>query len=385
MLPRAYGYLSALKTAYRTRPLPKPLPPRVDRSLNILFCSIVFFLVQSFRKGPDIDIQNVFNTTGTRLGVPSDVLFTRLAMLRPNGILTAADQALRSALTTKEYVSFASPSIPCTYTDAPRSRLIYLTYGPATLLGCPFCHPSQPQTYTLYSLPATVFLPHLIHLVILGLATSAALTSPLAATSRTRFVISALVLLAIDVYLNTLFAYDPAFVSGRNPSPTSLFALLRTIRPLSICFLDVLFALYLWTTSTGRFIFFPFLSDPNAANNASIESLQVQAQDLVRNSGVALQTVQAKLRAYTVARNTVSRDTNLKAAELNYWREVTRREAELAGGEQDASNDEDGIYQDEEVQAAIARVYGQGGVDVPRARREAAAFVDGVTQGLESA
>ena len=81
-----------------------------------------------------------------------------------------------------------------------------------------------------------------------------------------------------------------------------------------------------------------------------------------------------------MARNTVNRDANLKAAEDNYWREVTRREAELAGG----AGDDDEIYQDEEVQAAIARVYGQGGVDVPRARREAAGFVDGVTMGLEN-
>lgn len=263
--------------------------------------------------------------------------------------------------------------------------MIYLTYGPSTLLDCSFCHPSQPQTYTLYSLPTTVFLPHLIHLIVLGIATSAALTSPLTATVRMRIVIPALLLLAIDIYLNTLFAFDPALVSTRSPSPTSLFALLRTVRPLSICLLDVLFALYLWTTNTGRFIFFPFLSDPNAANNASIDSLQVQTQELVRNSGVALQTVQAKLRAYSVARNTVNRDANLKAVEDRYWREVARREAGLAideGGAAAADNDE--IYQDEEVQAAIARVYGQGGVDVPRARREASAFVDGVTQGLEN-
>ncbi|KAK5092887.1 hypothetical protein LTR70_006007 [Exophiala xenobiotica] len=367
VLPRAYGYLNALKTAYRTRPPPKPLPPRVDRSLNILFCSVVFFLAQSFRRGPDQDLVNVFSTTSTRLGVPSDVLFARLAMLRPNGILNDADQALRSALTTKE------------------SRMIYLTYGPSTLLDCSFCHPSQPQTYTLYSLPTTVFLPHLIHLIVLGVATSAALTSPLTATSRMRIVIPALLLLAIDIYLNTFFAFDPTLVSTRSPSPTSLFALLRTIRPLSICFLDVLSALYLWTTNTGRFILFPFLSDPNAANNTSIDTLQVQTQDLVRNSGVALQTVQAKLRAYSVARNTVNRDTNLKAAEDGYWREVTRREAELAVDEGGTATDNDEIYQDEEVQAAIARVYGQGGVDVPRARREADAFVDGVTQGLENA
>lgn len=263
--------------------------------------------------------------------------------------------------------------------------MIYLTYGPSALLDCSFCHPSQPQTYTLYSLPTTVFLPHLFHLIVLGVATSAALTSPFTAISRMRIVIPALLLLTIDIYLNTFFVFDPALVSTRSPSPTSLFALLRTIRPLSICLLDVVSALYLWTTNTGRFIFFPFLSDPNAANNTSIDTLQVQTQDLVRSSGVALQTVQAKLRAFSVARNTVNRDTNLKAVEDTYWREVTTREAELAGDDGSAAADDDAIYQDDEVQAAIARVYGQGSVDVPRARREAGAFVDGVTQGLENA
>lgn len=104
VLPRALGYFNALKLAYRTRPPPTPLPKNVDRSLNIFFCSVLFFLIQSFPRGPDRDIQNVFSTTNTRLGVPTDVLFARLAMIRPNGILTKTDEALRTALATKEYV-----------------------------------------------------------------------------------------------------------------------------------------------------------------------------------------------------------------------------------------------------------------------------------------
>lgn len=61
------------------------------------------------------------------------------------------------------------------------------------------------------------------------------------------------------------------------------------------------------------------------------------------------------------------------------------RTFERDAGQGDAGlADDDEIYQDEEVQAAIARVYGMGGVDVPRARREAGAFVDGVTRGLEN-
>lgn len=87
---------------------------------------------------------------------------------------------------------------------------------------------------------------------------------------------------------------------------------------------------------------------------------------------MALQGVQAKLRAVNVARSTVLRGAGLKGREDEYWADV--REAE---------GDDEEIHGDEEVQAAIARVYGAGGVDVPRARREAAGFVDGVTRGLE--
>ena len=107
-------------------------------------------------------------------------------------------------------------------------------------------------------------------------------------------------------------------------------------------------------------------------NNPSIETLQAQAQELVRTSAVALQNAQAKLRAVNVARNTVVRDAGLKGRDDEYWREVRGVEGE--------SED---VWQDEEVQAAIARVYGMGGVDVPKARKEAGAFVEGVTKGLE--
>lgn len=102
IIPKALGYFRALKTAYRTRPPPKALPPKVDRSLNILFCSILFFLVQSYPRGPLRDLQNVFATTNTRLGVPIEILSTRLSVLRPRGTLTAMDEALLNALTTKE-------------------------------------------------------------------------------------------------------------------------------------------------------------------------------------------------------------------------------------------------------------------------------------------
>ena len=188
-----------------------------------------------------------------------------------------------------------------------------------------------------------------------------------------RFLLPALGLLAIDVYLNTLFNAFPTLITPTSQPAASLYTMLKLARPLSICFLDVLFALYLWATTTNRFILFPFLADPNASANPSIETLQTQAQNLVRTSALALQGAQAKLRAVNVTRNTIMRDHDLKDRESHYWTEVGDVEGENAG-----------VWQDEDVQAAIARVYAMGGVDVPRARREAGAFVDGVTKNLET-
>lgn len=257
-------------------------------------------------------------------------------------------------------------------------RLIYLTHGLSTTLNCSFCHPSQPQTYVLYSLPTTVFLPHLIHFIILGLVTSPSITSSLATKYRFTFLTTSLGVLAIDIFLNTLYTPYPSLIRPTDPSPVSLYNVLRILRPLIVCLLDAIFAFYVWATTTNRFIFFPFLSDPNAAGNGSVDELQMQTQELVRNAAMGLSVVQSKLRAYSVAKNTVLRDEDLKRVEATYWEEVRRREGGGTGEE---------IYEDDEVQAAIARVYGMGnsGVDVPRARREAGAFVDGVTRGLEDA
>lgn len=99
VLPRALGYYQALKVSVRTRPLPRPIPPKANRSLNILFAAICIFLWLSCTPSSDSAISNVFSTTKTRLQAPTEVLFSRLASLRPAG-LTDQDEALRTKLTT---------------------------------------------------------------------------------------------------------------------------------------------------------------------------------------------------------------------------------------------------------------------------------------------
>lgn len=265
-----------------------------------------------------------------------------------------------------------------------RARLIYLTYGPDTLLNCPFCHISQAKTYILYYLSTNVFLPHFIHVLLIGLATSGPLTSPLVARWRTRFILSALGLLAFDVAVNTIAEPVPTIINPDAAGPQSLFVYSRIMRLIFICALDAFSAFYIWANTTNRFLFFPFLADPNATANMDLPTLQAQTQEIVGRTGIALQTAQAKLRAYAVARNTVVRDKALYQVEDVYWREVKRREGQIRRSDGSLADYDEDMYQEEEVQAAIARVYGSGGIDVPRARKEAAALVDGVTQGLEN-
>ncbi len=67
--------------------------------------------------------------------------------------------------------------------------------------------------------------------------------------------------------------------------------------------------------------------------------------------------------------------TALKTTDDAYWREVVTMEG--TDGMQD-------VWEDEEVQAAMARAYGSGTIDVARMRREADGFVRNVTKGLEN-
>ena len=75
------------------------------------------------------------------------------------------------------------------------------------------------------------------------------------------------------------------------------------------------------------------------------------------------------------------RDERLKAADDEYWRAVVAMEGPPGGG--------GGVWDDEEVQAAIARAMGDlhhqdGGDGLEKIGREARGFVDNVTKDLEN-
>jgi hypothetical protein len=232
-------------------------------------------------------------------------------------------------------------------------------------LNCSFCHPDDVSSYLLYHIPVNVILPHLGHLALLGLATSEPLAGPEAGWWRNRCSLTALALAIVDVYMT--MNYTPA-IDANMPAPTGMFWTARTIRPLAICILDSIVALLIYASATNRFVFFtsPTDSDP--------ELVRKKQEQMLAQTNVALQMAQTKLRAFTVARNATVRDQDLKAADDEYWRAVVAMEGPSGTRS---------VWEDEEVQAAIARSYGERTFDVAQVGKEAEAFVSNITRGLE--
>ncbi|KAK5199706.1 hypothetical protein LTR92_000247 [Exophiala xenobiotica] len=283
--------------------------------------------------------------------MPTDALFSRLAMLRDHGVLTSGDEALRLKLTS------------------PTLRQIYLRFGPRTLLNCTFCHPDDNFSYLLYHLPMNVLLPHLFHIFCLGLATSESISGFEPSRWRAQVLLCALALASVDIAITT--TYSP-IASPSTPAPAGIFWLASTLRYLCLCLFDAATAFLIYASATGRFLLF---SAP--ANAADPELARRRTEELLTKANLSLQLTQTSLRAYSIARNATVRNPILKAGDDEYWRSVVSVEGTQGYGDQS-------VVEDEEVQAAISRAYGSGSMNVEQMRREADAFVNTVTRGLDS-
>ena len=240
-----------------------------------------------------------------------------------------------------------------------------MRFGPRTLTSCSFCQPEDDFSYILYHLPTNVLLPHLIHLLLLGFSTSGALAGFEAQAWRTKSTIGALSLGVLDLYIT--MTHQPK-VDGNVPAPDGLFWRAALLRPLILCLFDVLLAFGIYASATNRFLLFVSSAeyDPVVAKR--------QREQMLNQTNVSLQMAQTRLRAFAMTRNAAVRETRLKAADDEYWRAVVSMEGP-AGAE--------GVWDDEDVQAALARSYGNG-MDVGRMTREADAFVINITQGLDT-
>ncbi|RJE25533.1 hypothetical protein PHISCL_02145 [Aspergillus sclerotialis] len=348
LIPRAINFYRTIRATLAQRPSPRPLPSSTSRSLNVLFVTITIFLVLSFPFNPHAPDANIFSLTRSRLNTPTDVIFNRLARYRPNNTLTAADMLLRSKLTSIG------------------ARKVYLRFGPDTLTSCQFCSLDNVDSYLLYHLPFNTLLPHLFHMLVLGLVTSRPFGGQEVARWRNKFAIAGLALAAIDLY--TVTTYDPvqsaqAAVRAGQILPPSLYNQITLIRPLALSIFDGICAGLIYLSATNRFFFTP-------------PSQSEQVDQLVSTSMNSLAGTSSKLHALSVTRNAVVRDKVLKDRDDEYWRTVVAMNGENMG----VGN----IWEEEEVVRAMSRAMaGQGDVDLAGLGVNAGEYVNGVTAGLE--
>lgn len=302
----------------------------------------------------------MFNLTRSRINTPTDVIFHRLTRLRPDGILTDADNLLREKLTSIG------------------ARKVYLTFGSDALISCQFCSLDNFNSYLIYYLPFNVLLPHLVHLLILGVATSAPIAGREAARWRTKFTIAGLALAALDLWIvatyDALQSASPAVRAGQRP-PSGLYYLITLLRPLAFVLCDVSCALIIYLSATNRFFFKP----PSPVD---------QLDNAVSAALTQITSANTKLHASSVARNAVVRDRSLKARDDAYWQTVAAAEnpnrSALAEPGKENLTVINNIWDEEEVARAVSRAMaGQGGVDLAQLGMNANEFVRGVTEGLE--
>lgn len=368
LIPRAINLYRTVRAQAAHRPASRPLPDRANRALNVLFVSILVFLVLSLPVKPHAPSPNVFALTRSRLNTPTDVLFSRLARLRPRQSLTPEDAVLRSKLTSLA------------------ARNLYLKFGPDPLTSCQFCSPDHPDSYLIYYLPFNVLLPHLCHMLVVGLVTTASFAGREAAAWRPTFTVAGLLLAALDLYL--VVTYDPvrsasAAVRASQAPPASFYHRITLLRPLLLMVFDVLCALLVYLSATNRFW----------GSSSSMERPHApdQLDQLVSATASSLTVASSRLHALSVARNAVLRDKMLKRRDDVYWQTVVAVEARSAqtgtspdNGPAPRTPSSSSVWEDEEVVRAMSRAMaGHGGVDLARLNASANDYVNKITSELD--
>lgn len=334
LLPKALAFYRSVRAAPRIHGLkPRPLPPSTFRAILALSILAAVFLLRTL---PFLAPENVFKATQSRLQIPADVLFTRLATLRPGGELTPADLALRAKFASLE------------------SRLLYLQFGPDVVAGCPFCGPDDPRAYLYYAAPA-LLAPHLLNLFAVAACTSRLLAGGAAAAKwRAPATLAAVGLAIADAYVVASYNHSANARALRLGELDFFFWTARAWRYAGIAALDALLAAALYLSGTQR----AFVSPPGPAE---------RVEGVVR----ALGAVKGKVNAAGVIKNTVLRDEELRGRGNAYWGHEVRlmremmEEREVIEGVKDALEnriDIRSIEKDAEAYAkAVLMPEGEGG------------------------
>ena len=277
MIPRALAFYRSIR--HRPQTQVRPVPPRIQRCLNVLFVVTLLSLVRTF---PYFQTSNIFWQTSSRLGLPTNLIFARLLALRP---LTPLDEAIKAKFESE-------PS---------RIRLLYAAYGPNVVADCPFCQANQPQSYFYYALPA-ILIPHLLHTIFLGIVTSSSLSGPEGNRFRTHATIAGVALASIELWMRYTYNWEDNATKRNLQEADFFFWRIQLYRNLAFALVDALFGWALWLTSTNRWLV-----------------QQPSVRERVAGISQELQTTYQQLAILGPLRNAILRDQELRETSERYW------------------------------------------------------------------
>jgi hypothetical protein len=328
LLPKAISYYKQFRanSSRPERPI-RPIPPAVSRALAILFAvSLVAFIATL----PAFSPENLFNKTQSRVQIPVDVLFTRVAAIRPHG-LTLLDKQLREKLLSLE------------------SKLLYLKFGPDAIANCLFCTPDDHTSYIYYALPS-MLAPHLFNISILALVTSGLFVGPEGAVWRRFATLSAIIIASVDIWFLTQYDHQINAKATRLEGLDMFFWKSRVYRCISIAGLDALLGWLMYLSSTNRAFAIP-----------------VSPAERLESTARTLEGLRSKLAATGVVRNTVNRDEGLRSRTQAYW----VHEGRLMGE----------VMEDREVMESVNNAL-ESRVDVDKITADADAYAKNMMGGI---
>ncbi|KAH6897430.1 hypothetical protein B0T10DRAFT_557247 [Thelonectria olida] len=331
LIPKALTYYRSIRAASAAQNIPiRPVPPRIRIALFLLAALSLGCLLKSF---PVFGPENLFASTESRLQIPVDVLFNRVAQGRPDNVLTKVDERLRMRFVNLE------------------SRLLYFQFGPEVVAMCPFCSADEPKSYFYYALPGLLW-PHIANLFVIALTTSPSLTGRHGAQWRSLATIAVFVLAGLDVWLVSSYNYQANARALRLPNIDFFFWNHRVYRLLAFAILDASLGFVLFLSSTNR----AFVKPPSTAQR-------------VDSANRALALVRSKLSALGIVKNTALRDEDLRSRSQAYWAHEVRLMSE--------------VMEERDVIEGVNDALGNR-IDIQSITRDAEAYAQNVLQPLQS-
>ncbi|KAM0554762.1 hypothetical protein ACHAPJ_006834 [Fusarium lateritium] len=291
LIPKAISYYRSARASPNARHAPIiPAPPRVRIALGLLAFLVIGYIVKTL---PPFAPENLFLATQSRIQIPVDVLFNRVAVGRPNNVLTRQDEALRGRFVNLE------------------SRLLYLQFGPEVLADCPFCTSEEPKTFFNYALPQLLW-PHIANLFAVAIVTSPTFTGRSGAQWRPKATMAAAVIAFLDIYFVNSYNYQANARALRLSEVDFFYWTARVARLVTLAAFDAALGWLLYLSATNR----AFVEPPSP-----VERIEATSR--------ALLIVKSKLSALGIVKNTALRDEDLRTRSHAYWSHEVRLMGEV--------------------------------------------------------